>query len=64
MSDPLSNLNRLEQAGILDPSQFSPEELAQVATLTDLEVDALIQLRKRLGEPAPGKEYMKPNIIV
>lgn len=64
MSDPQSKLQRLESAGILETRQFSDEELALVATITDDEINVLIKLRERLGTPDPGKTHIKPNIVV
>lgn len=64
MSDPHSKLERLEAAGILEPRQFSEEELALVGTITDEEIDVLIRLRERLGKPESEKGHIKPNIIV
>jgi hypothetical protein len=64
MSDPQSKLERLEAAGILERRQFTEDELALVATITDEEIDVLIRLRERLGQPEAGKAHIKPNIIV
>lgn len=64
MSDTQSKLERLESAGILERRHFSAEELALVATITDEEIDVLIRLRERLGQPEAGKGHIKPNIIV
>jgi len=64
MSDPQSKLERLEAAGILERRQFTEEELALVGTITDEEIDVLIRLRERLGQPESGKPHIKPNIIV
>ncbi|HUO59502.1 MAG TPA: aroma-sacti cluster domain-containing protein [Candidatus Acidoferrales bacterium] len=64
MSDPQSKLERLEAAGILERRQFTEDELALVATITDEEIDVLIRLRERLGQPEASKGHIKPNIIV
>ncbi len=64
MSDAQAKLERLESAGILERRQFSAEELAMIATISDEEIDVLIKLRNRLGQPDDGKPHIKPNIIV
>ncbi len=64
MSDPQSKLERLETAGILERRQFSADELALVASISDDEIDVLIRLRERLGAPETGKPHIKPNIVV
>ncbi|MGA3128095.1 MAG: aroma-sacti cluster domain-containing protein [Candidatus Korobacteraceae bacterium] len=64
MSDAQSKLQRLEEAGILDQRQFTPEEIALVATITDEEIDVLVRLRQKLGAPAQDKQHIKPNIFV
>lgn len=64
MSDASSKLQRLQSAGILEQRQFTPDELALVATITDEEIDVLVRLRERLGAPDPDKQHIKPNIFV
>lgn len=64
MSDPQSKLKRLEDAGILEAKQFSPEEISLIATITDDEIDVLVRLRQKLGAPAADKNHIRPNFIV
>jgi hypothetical protein len=64
MSEAQSKLQKLEDAGILEKRQFTPEELAQVAKISDEEIEVLIRLRKRLGAPAEDKHHIRPNIFV
>jgi len=64
MSDAQSKLQRLEDAGILEQKQFSPEEIALVATITDDEIDVLIRLRQKLGAPSADKNHIRPNFVV
>jgi hypothetical protein len=64
MSDAQLKLQRLEEAGILERKQFTPEEIALVATITDDEIDVLIRLRQKLGAPAEDKQHIRPNIFV
>jgi len=64
MSDAPSKLQRLEEAGILETRNFTPEEIQLVATITDDEIDVLIRLRQKLGAPAADKQHIRPNIFV
>lgn len=64
MSDAQSKLQRLEEAGILEQKQFTTEEIALVAKITDDEIDVLIRLRQRIGEAGEGKNHIRPNFIV
>jgi hypothetical protein len=64
MADAQEKLKRLEDAGILDQRQFSAEEIALVATITDDEIDVLIRLRQKLGPPSADKNHIRPNFIV
>jgi hypothetical protein len=64
MSDAQSKLQRLEDAGILDQKQFSAEEMALVATITDDEIDVLVRLRQKLGAPSADKNHIRPNFVV
>jgi hypothetical protein len=64
MSDVQSRLQKLEDAGVLPKQQFTAEELALVAKITDEEVDVLISLRQKLGAPADDKQHMRPNFFI
>ena len=64
MSDAQTKLQKLEDAGVLDRRQFTTEEMALVATITDDEIDVLIRLRQKLGAPAADKNHIRPNFIV
>jgi len=64
MSDAQQKLQKLEEAGILEKKQFTAEELALVAKISDEEVAVLIQLRQKLGAPADDKKHIRPNIFV
>ena len=64
MSDAQSKLTRLENAGILEQKQFSPEEIALVGTITDDEIDVLVRLRQKLGAPSADKNHIRPNFVV
>jgi NADH/NAD ratio-sensing transcriptional regulator Rex len=64
MSDAQSKLQRLEDAGILERKNFTPEELTLVDQITDDEIDVLVRLRQKLGAPAADKNHIRPNIFV
>jgi hypothetical protein len=64
MSDAQSKLQRLEQAGILEPRNFTAEELTLVDQINDDEIDVLIRLRQKLGPSAADKNHIRPNFIV
>jgi len=64
MSDAPSKLQKLEDSGILEQRQFSAEELALIATITDDEIDVLVRLRQKLGPVADGKNHIRPNFVV
>lgn len=64
MSDASSKLQKLEKAGILEPKQFTTEEMTLVEKINDDEIEVLIRLRQRLGEAGEGKHHIRPNFIV
>ncbi len=64
MSDVQSRVQKLVDAGILQKQEFTAEELALVAKISDDEVDVLISLRQKLGAPAEDKQHMRPNFFV
>ena len=59
-----SNLEKLEDAGILEGKHFSKEDMEVIETITAEEVEVLVRLRKRVGPVAEGKEHFRPNIAV
>lgn len=64
MSQSQSNVQRLEDAGILKAAHFSEQDTKLIESITSEEVEVLIKLRAKLGETPAGKEHMRPNIIV
>lgn len=64
MAHAKTNVERLEEAGILKRAHFSEHDVKIVEELTPEEVEVLIKLRARLGEAPAGKEHMRPNIII
>ena len=64
MSDASSKLQRLQTAGILEAREYTADEIALLATITDEEIDVLVRLRERLGAPDADKQHIKPNIFV
>ena len=58
----MSNVDRLSQAGIIDPSQLSPEQVSFVNNdLTAEEVEDLIKVGKKLAG-AWGKGHHHTNV--
>jgi hypothetical protein len=64
MSNAKTNVERLEEAGILKPAHFSERDIKLIESITPEEIEVLIRLRAKLGESPAGKEHMRPNIIV
>lgn len=64
MSGHKSNIERLEEAGILNKAHFSDHDTKIIESITDEEVEVLIRLGKKLGKTADGKEHMRPNFPV
>ncbi len=62
MSTEHSKLEKLEAAGIIESRHFSADELKLVDTITDEEIEVLIQLRKKMGAAPEGKHHIRPNI--
>ena len=59
------NLQTLVDAGILDTTCFTEEQLTSLAgKLSDAEVATLQELHRKLGPAPPGQERLRPNIIV
>ncbi|MGH7518100.1 MAG: hypothetical protein ACREOC_11610 [Gemmatimonadales bacterium] len=50
---PKTNVERLEEAGVLDPTTLSPAQKADVNKLSDPEVAHLISARKTVGDYSP-----------
>ncbi len=64
MSQANSNIQRLEEAGILKNEHFNDHDKKLIESITVEEVEVLIKLRGKMGESPSGKEHMRPNIIV
>ena len=64
MSSPKTNVELLEEAGVLEPAHFSPEDIKVIESITPEEIAVLIKLRKKLG-PAPlATANQRPNFPV
>jgi hypothetical protein len=50
MPAPQNNVERLEAAGVLDPTSLSPKQKADVNKLSDAEVAHLISARNTVGD--------------
>ena len=64
MSTAKTNVELLEEAGILESAHFSHEDTKIIESITPEEVAVLIKLRKKLG-PAPiANANARPNFPV
>jgi hypothetical protein len=59
-----TNVERLEEAGILKQEHFSEHDKKQIESISPEEIDVLIKLRKKLGAAPEGKDHMRPNFPV
>lgn len=63
----MSNIERLETAGILKAEHFTEknaEHRTKIQELSEAEVNALIALHAKMGEAPEGEEHLRPNIVV
>jgi hypothetical protein len=59
-----SNVERLEEAGILKSEHFNDHDKKAIESISAEEIEVLVRLRKKLGEAPAGKEHMRPNFPV
>lgn len=64
MSAAKTNLERLEEAGILKQEHFSDQDRKHIESISTEEVEVLIKLRKKMGAAPAGKDHMRPNFPV
>ena len=64
MSSPKTNIELLEEAGILDPAHFSAEDTKVIESITPEEIEVLIRLRKKLGPAPMAMAAQRPNFPV
>lgn len=64
MSTAKSNFERLHEAGVLNASHFSDHEKKALENITAEEADALISLKKKMGDVPAGKDFLRPNFPV
>jgi hypothetical protein len=60
----LSNVERLESAGVLSAKKFTDTDKKTVEKLSVTEVALLIKMRKKRGSAPAGKHHLRPNIFV
>lgn len=60
----MSNIDRLEKAGILKPEHFTDHDKQVLEGISTEEVDVLIKLREKMGPAKEGKDHMRPNFPV
>ena len=46
----MNPIDRLAEAGLLDPARLTPRDREKLMTLTDAEVDYIIEMDRRLGK--------------
>ncbi len=64
MSTAKTNVELLEEAGILESAHFSADDKKTIESITPEEIAVLIKLRKKLG-PAPiANANQRPNFPV
>lgn len=59
-----SNMDKLEEAGVVVSTQFSDGDKKTVEKLSVTEVSALIKMRKKRGATPDGKHHLRPNLFV
>jgi hypothetical protein len=64
VSNPKTNVELLEEAGILESANFSPEDQRLIESITPEEIAVLIKLRKKLGAAPLASANMRPNFPV
>lgn len=57
----VSNVQRLERAGLVAPGALTAKEMALVEKMTSSEVNFVLRLRKKLGPAKKGRHGAKPN---
>ena len=64
MSAAKSNFERLHEAGVLNADHFAENDKKALEGLTAEETDALINLKKKMGDVPTGKDFLRPNFPV
>ena len=59
-----SNVDRLVAAGVIHQDHLGDHNLTVIKKLRAAEVSALVNLRKRIGAAAEGKDHLRPNFPV
>jgi len=59
-----SNLDRLVAAGVIHADHVGEHNALVINKLRAAEVSALVNLRKRIGAAAEGKDHLRPNFPV
>ncbi len=59
-----SNMDKLEEAGVIVSEQFTDGDKKTVEKLSVTEVSALIKMRKKRGAAPEGKHHLRPNLFV
>ena len=60
----VSNVDRLVAAGVIHQDHLADHNVPVINKLRAAEVAALVNLRKRMGAAAEGKDHLRPNFPV
>ena len=60
----VSNVDRLVAAGVIHQDHLADHNMLVINKLRAAEVSALVNLRKRMGAAAEGKDHLRPNFPV
>ncbi len=64
MATPKTNVQQLEEAGIIETEHFSPQDLKIIESITPEEIAVLIKLRQKLGAAPAAQANQRPNFPV
>ncbi len=60
----VSNVDRLVAAGVIHQDHLADHNVTIINKLRAAEVAALVNIRKRIGAAAEGKDHLRPNFPV
>jgi hypothetical protein len=60
----VSNVDRLVAAGVIHADHVGDHNMLVINKLRSAEVAALVNLRRRIGPAAEGKDHLRPNFPV
>jgi len=60
----INNVDRLAAAGVISKDHLADHNVTVINKLRAAEVSALVNLRKKMGASAEGKDHLRPNFPV